>query len=167
MTFYRWKGLPPHTALSLGNCSLPATTLSYLSSRPQGRDLQCALRSTHIYRSSPLSFLSSCLPRRAVGAKRLADLSHNEGLIARSRRTSAMLLGRCCSELSGHKHKKSQPLSARHPSRAWLPRPETQYELTAAVGAQCGMRLHGAPVARTSLWTFCVPLTAPHSPCNR
>ena len=58
---------------------------------------------------------SSCLSRRAVGAKRLADLSHHRGFMARSRRTSAMLVGRCSSELSGHrlqgKLKESQPLS--------------------------------------------------------
>ncbi len=58
---------------------------------------------------------SSCLPRRAVGAKRLADLWHNRGFMARSRRTPAMRVGRCSSELSGHrlrgKLKKSQPLS--------------------------------------------------------
>ena len=35
---------------------------------------------------NPLAKPSSCLPRRAVGAKRLADPSHNEGLMARSRR---------------------------------------------------------------------------------
>ena len=45
--------------------------------------------------------------RRAVGAKRLADLSHNEGLTARSRRTSATLVRRCYSGLSGQKHRKS------------------------------------------------------------
>src|SRR6202020_2197075 len=38
---------------------------------------------------------SSCLPRRAVGAKCFADLSQTEGFIARSRRTSAVLVGRC------------------------------------------------------------------------
>ncbi len=37
---------------------------------------------------------SSCLPRRAVGAKRLADLSHHRGFMARSRRTPAMLVRR-------------------------------------------------------------------------
>ena len=63
----------------------------------------------------PSTKSSSCLPRRAVGAKRLADLSHNRWFMARSRRTPAMLVGRCSSELSGHrlqgKSKKSQPLS--------------------------------------------------------
>ena len=41
MTFANRKGLPaPQPACPLSNCSLPATTLSYLSSRPPGRDLQ-------------------------------------------------------------------------------------------------------------------------------
>ena len=126
-------------ASRLGNCSLPPTTLSYLSSRlprravgPQGRDLQFTSPATNTAGSAALPIVilrgcdfsdlagdfahpircfqpptkpSSCLPRRAVGAKRLADLSYNEGLTARSRRTPAMLVGRCCSELSGHKHK--------------------------------------------------------------
>ncbi len=64
---------------------------------------------------------SSCLPRRAVGAKRVADLWHNRGFMARSRRTPAMLVGRCSSELSGHrlqgKLKKSQPTSEADLSR--------------------------------------------------
>ena len=117
--FLSWKGLPPHNRLVPGNCSFPATTLSYLSSRPQGRDLRCAIRPTHIlpfaatlpivivracdffdlscFATQPDVFnlftkLSSCLPRRAVGAKRLADLSHKEASIARSRRTPAMRL---------------------------------------------------------------------------
>ena len=54
----------------------------------------------------PVTKPSSCLPRRAVGAKRLADLSHNEGFTARSRRTSTMVVGGCYSGLSGHKSKK-------------------------------------------------------------
>ncbi len=63
--------------------------------------------------SIPSRKASSCLPRRAVGAKRLADLSHHRGFMARSRRTPAMLVRRHSSELSGHrlqgKLKKSQP----------------------------------------------------------
>ena len=43
-------------AFRIGNRSDPATTLSYLSSRPEGRDLQCAIRTTHIYRSPLISF---------------------------------------------------------------------------------------------------------------
>jgi hypothetical protein len=38
----------------------------------------------------PTTESSSCLPRLAVGAKRLADLSLNTALTARSRRTPAM-----------------------------------------------------------------------------
>ena len=64
----------------------------------------------HFQSLQPLSPLSSCLPRRAVGAKRLGDLSHKEGFTARSRRTPAMTIGRCHSELSGHKHQKQQRL---------------------------------------------------------
>ncbi len=64
---------------------------------------------------------SSCLPRRAVGAKRFADLWHNRGFMARSRRTPAMLVGRCSLELSGHRPqgelKKSQPPSEADLSR--------------------------------------------------
>jgi hypothetical protein len=41
------------------NCFLLSTTLSYLSSRPEGRDPQCAIRMSHIYRSAPLSPLST------------------------------------------------------------------------------------------------------------
>ena len=64
---------------------------------------------------APPSPLSSCLPRRAAGAKRLADLSHKEAFIARSRRTSAMLVRRCYSELFGHKDKSHNPLSGSCP----------------------------------------------------
>ena len=53
--------------------------------------------------STFLTKLSSCLPRRAVGAKRLADLSYKEAFIARSRRTPAMRTIRCLRELSGRK----------------------------------------------------------------
>ena len=40
----------------------------------------------------PSTKASSCLPRRAVGAKRLADLLHIRGFMARSRRTRRCLL---------------------------------------------------------------------------
>jgi hypothetical protein len=43
------------TALSLGGGSFLSTTLSYLSSRSErseGRDLRCAIRVPHIYRST-------------------------------------------------------------------------------------------------------------------
>ena len=118
-----------------GNCSVPATTLSYLSSRPQGRDLQFTSPATNLSwkRHPPPFILRACasfdlpvffahpikcfqtlyktailrvcdffdrfvlfahptrrfqtlhktvilLPRHAVGAKRLANLSHKEGL---------------------------------------------------------------------------------------
>ena len=108
-----------------------STTLSYLSSRAKPtcpgvpwRDPRFSSQATNLNRKrhpphchpesslvictpkpnllNPSTKPSSCLPRRAVGAKRPADLSHNEGLTARSRRTPAILVGRCYSELSGH-----------------------------------------------------------------
>ena len=49
-----------------------------------------------------LSFV--ILPAPACrGSEALADLSQTEGFMARSRRTSAMLVGRCSWELSGRK----------------------------------------------------------------
>ena len=77
-------------------------------------ELLC-FRAPHQMCFKPQQKPSSCLPRHAVGAKRLADLSHNEAFIARSRRTPAMLVRRCYSELFGHKDKSHNPLSGRCP----------------------------------------------------
>src|ERR1700733_2957533 len=68
----------PKPQLSTGNPGKP-------------RDLRCAIRVPRPYRPTT-SPLSSCLPRRAVGAKRFADLSQTEGFIARSRRTPRVLI---------------------------------------------------------------------------
>ncbi len=92
MTFYRWKGLPPTTALSFGNCSLPATTLSYLSSRAKPRDLQFTSPATNpSWKRRPPHCHPAC-PGEPWERSASQTLSHNERFIARSRRTSAILV---------------------------------------------------------------------------
>ena len=111
-----------------GTCSAPfgrptftaSPPLSFLSlGEPVTFSIFRVFRTPNQMFFNPSTKPSSC----SSLAKRLADLSHNEGFIARSRRTSAMLVGRCYSELSGHKHKKSQPPSEADLSRRTVEEP--------------------------------------------
>ncbi len=119
----------------------------------------CFLHPTRCF-SIPSRKASSCLPRCAVGAKRLADLSHNRGFYARSRRAcperSRRNPGDACWQMlfgafrpqTTREIKKSQPPSVADLSRRAAEGPAVRLSLLTTPLQLCRIHLHQCPGGR-------------------